>query len=171
MRDPAVVDSRSWTFAELACVARKVARALLTRFEPGDRVAVWSPVDLIQLGSELGSDFGSQRLCWAAADVAGAVQTLEKPLSQSKKQRGLGAEPLAPASAFAWGKPLGVCSGSRCGRASMAGDAGVGLISMGLRRGGRLRTQRWFSARRSNHVQRRLRDSSVCWGGSARQRI
>ena len=84
LRDPAVVDSRSWTFAELACVARKVARALLTRFEPGDRVAVWSPVDLIQLGSELGSDFGSQRLCWAAADVAGAVQTLEKPLSQAK---------------------------------------------------------------------------------------
>lgn len=35
-------DSRSWTFAELACVAQEVASALLTLFEPGDRVAVWS---------------------------------------------------------------------------------------------------------------------------------
>ncbi len=32
-----------WTYAELYQQAQEVARALLTRFEPGDRVAVWAP--------------------------------------------------------------------------------------------------------------------------------
>ena len=35
-------DARSWTFAELEVVAHNVASALLSRFEPGDRIAVWS---------------------------------------------------------------------------------------------------------------------------------
>jgi len=33
---------RSWTFAELLSSAEQVARALLTRFEPGARLAIWS---------------------------------------------------------------------------------------------------------------------------------
>jgi fatty-acyl-CoA synthase len=34
---------RSWTYAELLAVAERVARALLVRFEPGERVAIWAP--------------------------------------------------------------------------------------------------------------------------------
>ena len=35
--------TRQWTYAELEAEAERVARALLTRFEPGERVAVWAP--------------------------------------------------------------------------------------------------------------------------------
>ncbi|MGH3260688.1 MAG: AMP-binding protein, partial [Trebonia sp.] len=34
---------RQWTYAELLVDAELAARALLTRFTPGDRVAVWAP--------------------------------------------------------------------------------------------------------------------------------
>lgn len=34
---------RSWTYSELLAVAEKTAQALLTRFQPGDRIAVWAP--------------------------------------------------------------------------------------------------------------------------------
>jgi len=34
---------RSWTYAELLAEATTAARALLTKFEPGERVAVWAP--------------------------------------------------------------------------------------------------------------------------------
>jgi fatty-acyl-CoA synthase len=34
---------RAWTYAELLEIAERTARALLTRFKPGDRIAVWSP--------------------------------------------------------------------------------------------------------------------------------
>jgi fatty-acyl-CoA synthase len=34
---------RGWTYAELLADAERAARALRTRFEPGDRVAVWAP--------------------------------------------------------------------------------------------------------------------------------
>jgi fatty-acyl-CoA synthase len=36
-------DRRTWTYAELLGTAERVARALLARFEPGDRIAVWAP--------------------------------------------------------------------------------------------------------------------------------
>jgi fatty-acyl-CoA synthase len=36
-------DERRWTFADLLREAETVAAALLTRFEPGERVAVWAP--------------------------------------------------------------------------------------------------------------------------------
>ena len=39
--DPA--GRRRWTYAELLAQAEDVARALLGRFEPGERVAVWAP--------------------------------------------------------------------------------------------------------------------------------
>jgi fatty-acyl-CoA synthase len=39
--DPAA--RRDWTYAELYADAEAVARALLERFEPGERVAVWAP--------------------------------------------------------------------------------------------------------------------------------
>jgi fatty-acyl-CoA synthase len=39
--DPA--QRRSWTYAELLADAERVARALLARFAPGERVAVWAP--------------------------------------------------------------------------------------------------------------------------------
>ncbi len=34
---------RRWTYAELLSASEDVARALLSRFEPGERVAVWAP--------------------------------------------------------------------------------------------------------------------------------
>jgi len=41
MPDPA--DRRRWTYAELLDDAEQTARALLARFEPGERVAAWAP--------------------------------------------------------------------------------------------------------------------------------
>src|SRR4029079_9450632 len=40
-RDPA--QRRRWTYSELLEDAERCARALLGRFEPGERVAVWAP--------------------------------------------------------------------------------------------------------------------------------
>jgi fatty-acyl-CoA synthase len=34
---------RQWTYAEFIKEAERVARALLARFQPGDRIAVWAP--------------------------------------------------------------------------------------------------------------------------------
>jgi fatty-acyl-CoA synthase len=34
---------REWTYRELLATVEQVARALLTRFEPGDRIAAWAP--------------------------------------------------------------------------------------------------------------------------------
>ncbi|WP_216857641.1 AMP-binding protein [Burkholderia sp. S171] len=49
--------TRRWTYRELLVDAERVARALLTRFSPGDRVAVWSPNSaewvLLQHGASL----------------------------------------------------------------------------------------------------------------------
>jgi fatty-acyl-CoA synthase len=39
--DPA--ERRQWTYAEFLADAERVARALLDRFAPGDRIAVWAP--------------------------------------------------------------------------------------------------------------------------------
>jgi fatty-acyl-CoA synthase len=38
-----VAARRSWTYAEFLTDAERAARALLARFEPGDRVAIWAP--------------------------------------------------------------------------------------------------------------------------------
>src|SRR5262245_52408200 len=39
---PEPSDRRRWTYAELLAESERAARALLTRFAPGDRVAVWA---------------------------------------------------------------------------------------------------------------------------------
>ncbi|MDQ1660418.1 MAG: fatty-acyl-CoA synthase [Blastococcus sp.] len=39
--DPAA--RRAWTYVELLADVERVARALLARFEPGDRIAIWAP--------------------------------------------------------------------------------------------------------------------------------
>ncbi len=41
--DPDRQGHRQWTYAELLAAAEQAARALLTRFAPGERVAVWAP--------------------------------------------------------------------------------------------------------------------------------
>jgi len=41
--DPDPARRRTWTYAELVADAEKVARALLLRYEPGSRIAVWAP--------------------------------------------------------------------------------------------------------------------------------
>ena len=53
--DPA--ERRRWTYAELLEDAERCARALLGRFEPGERVAVWAPSipewELLEFGAAL----------------------------------------------------------------------------------------------------------------------
>src|ERR1700742_2187784 len=53
--DPAA--RRTWTYAEFRDDAARAARALLARFEPGDRIAVWAPNSadwiVLQLGVSL----------------------------------------------------------------------------------------------------------------------
>src|SRR5215470_7686268 len=48
---------RCWTYSELNTEAERTARALLARFEPGERVAIWAPNVpewvLLQLGAAL----------------------------------------------------------------------------------------------------------------------
>src|SRR5229473_4822891 len=41
VEDPA--RRRQWTYAEFVAEAERAARALLTQFQPGDRIAVWAP--------------------------------------------------------------------------------------------------------------------------------
>jgi len=41
--DPERPDRRQWSYAELLADAERAARALLARFRPGERVAVWAP--------------------------------------------------------------------------------------------------------------------------------
>jgi fatty-acyl-CoA synthase len=41
--DPERSDRREWTYAQLLGDAERAARALLTRFTPGERLAVWAP--------------------------------------------------------------------------------------------------------------------------------
>ena len=54
---PSASDRRRWTFEELLADAEKVAGALLDRFEPGERLAVWAPNIpewiLVELGAAL----------------------------------------------------------------------------------------------------------------------
>ncbi|HEX6021454.1 MAG TPA: AMP-binding protein [Solirubrobacter sp.] len=38
-----VAGERTWTYAELLAQSERAAHALLARFEPGDRVAIWAP--------------------------------------------------------------------------------------------------------------------------------
>jgi fatty-acyl-CoA synthase len=49
---------RQWTYAEFIKEAERVARALLARFQPGDRIAVWAPNSaewiILQQGISLG---------------------------------------------------------------------------------------------------------------------
>ena len=40
---PGPAARRTWTYAELLAVAERTARALLARFAPGERIAVWAP--------------------------------------------------------------------------------------------------------------------------------
>ena len=40
---PGPASRRTWTYAELLSVAERIARALLARFAPGERIAVWAP--------------------------------------------------------------------------------------------------------------------------------
>ncbi|MEU7818463.1 AMP-binding protein [Pseudonocardia sp. NPDC049154] len=41
--DPDPARRRTWTYAELLAAAERVAQALLARFSPGERLAIWAP--------------------------------------------------------------------------------------------------------------------------------
>jgi fatty-acyl-CoA synthase len=54
---PDASSRRRWTYAQLLAEAERVASALLARFQPGERIAVWAPNipewELLQLGASL----------------------------------------------------------------------------------------------------------------------
>jgi fatty-acyl-CoA synthase len=73
---------RSWTYAELLAAAEHVARALLVRFQPGERVAVWAPNCaewvLLQQGAALAG------LVLVTVNPANRQQELDFVLRQSR---------------------------------------------------------------------------------------
>lgn len=80
--EPSTADRRRWTFAEMLEQADCVARALLFRFEPGERIAVWGPNSpewvLLQLG------VGIAGLVLVPLNPAFRKPELEYALKQSK---------------------------------------------------------------------------------------
>src|SRR4051794_34617183 len=70
---------RSWTYAELLADATTAARALRTRFEPGERIAVWAPNHpewiLLELASALaGTILVTVNPAFRSAEVAYVLQ-------------------------------------------------------------------------------------------------
>ncbi|HVW43408.1 MAG TPA: AMP-binding protein [Amycolatopsis sp.] len=78
---PDVSARRSWTYAEFLADAERAARALLTRFEPGDRIAIWAPNSadwiILQQGISLAG------MIMVAANPAYRARELEYVLRQS----------------------------------------------------------------------------------------
>jgi fatty-acyl-CoA synthase len=71
VHDPA--DRRKWTYTELLDDAERCARALLARFEPGERVAIWAPNVAEWVILELG------------AGLAGVVLVTVNPAFQARE--------------------------------------------------------------------------------------
>jgi len=78
---PDVAARRSWTYAEFLADAERAARALLARFEPGDRIAIWAPNSadwiILQHGISLAG------MIMVAANPAYRARELEYVLRQS----------------------------------------------------------------------------------------
>ena len=79
---PSSAAGRQWTYAELDAEADRVARALLTRFEPGERLAVWAP----NIPEWIITEFGCARAGLILVTVNPAYQASELAyvLKQSK---------------------------------------------------------------------------------------
>ena len=87
--DPDPAGRRSWTYAELLNTAEKVARALLTRFRPGDHIAVWSP------------NRPEWMLLQHGVSLAGMVLVTVNPAYRSREARNILAQSQAAAVFFA----------------------------------------------------------------------
>jgi fatty-acyl-CoA synthase len=72
-----VAARRQWTYAELYTQSLTVARALRTRFEPGERVAVWAP----NIPEWILTEYGCA--------LAGVVMVTVNPSFQSSADRGV----------------------------------------------------------------------------------
>src|SRR3954470_3290194 len=75
---------RSWTYAELLAEATTAARGLRTKFEPGERVAVWAPNYpewiILQLASALaGTILVTVNPAFRAAEVAYVLKQSRPP--------------------------------------------------------------------------------------------
>ncbi|HWE91763.1 MAG TPA: AMP-binding protein [Pseudonocardiaceae bacterium] len=72
---------RSWTYAEFLADAERAARALLTRFAPGDRIAIWAPnsADWVVLQQAI----GLAGMVLVAINPAYRARELEYLLNQS----------------------------------------------------------------------------------------
>ena len=78
--DPAL--RRQWTYAQLHAECQRTARALLTRFKPGERVAVWAPNRPEWLMMEFGAAMAGMVL--VTVNPAFRAAELEYVLKQSR---------------------------------------------------------------------------------------
>ena len=72
---------REWTYAELLADAERAARALLARFDPGDRIGVWAPNSADWIVLQQGISLAG--MIMVAANPAYRARELEYVLSQS----------------------------------------------------------------------------------------
>lgn len=77
--DPAA--RRSWTYAEFLADVERAARALLARFSPGDRVAIWAPNSADWIVLQQGISMAG--MVMVAANPAYRARELEYVLRQS----------------------------------------------------------------------------------------
>ena len=74
VHDPA--ERRTWTYTELLDDAERCARALLARFEPGERVAIWAPNVAEWLILELGAGGAVSVLAYNSNDALADANAL-----------------------------------------------------------------------------------------------
>jgi acyl-CoA synthetase (AMP-forming)/AMP-acid ligase II len=77
--DPAA--RRQWTYAEFLADAERAARALLARFAPGDRIAVWAPNSAVWIVLQQGAALAG--MVMVALNPAYRARELEYVLRQS----------------------------------------------------------------------------------------
>ena len=86
---------RTWTYAELHAASLRTAHALLRRFEPGERVAVWAPNIPEWLTMEFGAAMAGLVLVTINPGRRGRVLFHQPPLAPPS-QRGKPPEPEIP---------------------------------------------------------------------------
>jgi acyl-CoA synthetase (AMP-forming)/AMP-acid ligase II len=59
--DPGLGQRRQWTYGELLADAERAAQALLRRFSPGERMAIWSGNSLILGHDDINTTMGYKK--------------------------------------------------------------------------------------------------------------
>ena len=104
---------RQWTYAEFVAAAEQAARALLAKFEPGDRIAIWAPNSaewvILQQGISLAG------MVLVALNPAYRTREMQFVLSQSGAAGISVPTPSGASTYWAWPRPSGPVSRD-CGR-------------------------------------------------------